>query len=630
MITTANLYSQDDSTYFNRLFYTSKVWGFVKYFHSEVADCSINWDSVLVAKLPEIKNASSNTEFNTILYDLITNPGETALPTEPLPVVPDSLMFNLNTSWFDDEIFTAEVKDALDTIHSRFRPGPHCLVEQAFYNGNPIFDDDDQYHSPSGNYPEEEVRILGLFRYWNIINYFFPYKNLMDQDWDETLIELIPLFYEAENSLEYSLAAMIMAKRINDSHAFIAGTSENFGSFFPRFAMGYFEDETVIYKVHNSIEELQPGDIVRVLDGYDIDYLRDSLEIYTHGSNDIAIQYYVHDKIIRGDYGSFDITVENDNGISTYTFSRNWGYNLYNDFLSNTGPVWYDTLVDQSCLFGYVDMELLTSDQVGDMMDDLWDTDAIIFDVRGYPQGTLWTLVYYLFTEPLHIANFTVPDIEYPGTLFWNEETIGGYNSALYSGHIIILFDIHTISQAEYTCMGLDQFPESIKIGSTTQAADGNISAIYMPGTIYMWFTGLGTFYPDYTPTQRIGIIPDIEVWPTIEGIRQGKDEVLEVAFDCLLVNQHEMVVRQTGSNIELFPNPSSGSANLRFTIHETQFTICELFDISGVMVKSFINEVKNPGTHEMVVELRDLKPGIYFCVLKTNAGIQTKKLIKL
>jgi len=42
--------------------------------------------------------------------------------------------------------------------------------------------------------------------------------------------------------------------------------------------------------------------------------------------------------------------------------------------------------------------------------------------------------------------------------------------------------------------------------------------------------SGIGVFYPDKKPTQRIGIIPDVEVKPTIEGIRAGRDEVLEAA----------------------------------------------------------------------------------------------------
>lgn len=43
--------------------------------------------------------------------------------------------------------------------------------------------------------------------------------------------------------------------------------------------------------------------------------------------------------------------------------------------------------------------------------------------------------------------------------------------------------------------------------------------------------SGLGVFYTDYKPTQRIGIVPDITVTPTIAGIRAGRDEVLEAAI---------------------------------------------------------------------------------------------------
>jgi C-terminal processing protease CtpA/Prc len=36
---------------------------------------------------------------------------------------------------------------------------------------------------------------------------------------------------------------------------------------------------------------------------------------------------------------------------------------------------------------------------------------------------------------------------------------------------------------------------------------------------------------PDGRPLQRVGLIPDIEVKPTLAGIRAGRDEVLERAI---------------------------------------------------------------------------------------------------
>ena len=47
--------------------------------------------------------------------------------------------------------------------------------------------------------------------------------------------------------------------------------------------------------------------------------------------------------------------------------------------------------------------------------------------------------------------------------------------------------------------------------------------------------SGMGVFYPDKKPTQRVGIIPDIEVKPTLAGIRAGRDKVLEEALRRIL-----------------------------------------------------------------------------------------------
>jgi len=56
-----------------------------------------------------------------------------------------------------------------------------------------------------------------------------------------------------------------------------------------------------------------------------------------------------------------------------------------------------------------------------------------------------------------------------------------------------------------------------------------------LPGGVGSAISGLGVFYPDKTPTQRIGIKPNIEVAPTLAGIRSGRDEVLEEALRQIL-----------------------------------------------------------------------------------------------
>ena len=46
------------------------------------------------------------------------------------------------------------------------------------------------------------------------------------------------------------------------------------------------------------------------------------------------------------------------------------------------------------------------------------------------------------------------------------------------------------------------------------------------------YFSGIGIFYPDGTPTQTVGVRLDVEVLPTAEGLQAGRDEVLERALE--------------------------------------------------------------------------------------------------
>ena len=82
--------------------------------------------------------------------------------------------------------------------------------------------------------------------------------------------------------------------------------------------------------------------------------------------------------------------------------------------------------------------------------------------------------------------------------------------------------------------MAYQVHPNASIVGSTTAGADGNVSQIVLPGGITTMISGIGVYYPNGRETQRIGIVPDIEVKPTIEGIKEGRDEVLEKAIDVI------------------------------------------------------------------------------------------------
>ena len=118
----------------------------------------------------------------------------------------------------------------------------------------------------------------------------------------------------------------------------------------------------------------------------------------------------------------------------------------------------------------------------------------------------------------------------HPGYLFKEPDSIRAGEAKRYMGRIIILVNEMTQSQAEESAMALQSIPGAKTFGSQTAGADGNVSLVYLPGDIKTYFSGRANFYPDGTPTQHVGVKIDYEVKPTIKGIREGKDEVLERA----------------------------------------------------------------------------------------------------
>jgi C-terminal processing protease CtpA/Prc len=104
-----------------------------------------------------------------------------------------------------------------------------------------------------------------------------------------------------------------------------------------------------------------------------------------------------------------------------------------------------------------------------------------------------------------------------------------------YEGKVVVLVDEKSISRSEYTAMAFRTAPGAVVVGSTTAGADGDVATINLPGGLTTKISGIGVFYPDRSPTQRVGVVPDVEVRPTIKGIREGRDEVLEEAIRQIL-----------------------------------------------------------------------------------------------
>lgn len=81
-------------------------------------------------------------------------------------------------------------------------------------------------------------------------------------------------------------------------------------------------------------------------------------------------------------------------------------------------------------------------------------------------------------------------------------------------------------------------------------------------------------------------------------------------------------------ASIRIFPNPADGLATLRVNLPNPSSVALTLTDMTGCPVRSYPEEKKMEGDHEMNLDCSGLKPGVYFYQLSINDLIHSGKLI--
>lgn len=528
------LRAQTDIDQTTRLATLGRAWGLLKYFHPDVTGGAVDWDAALIAAVPGVKAASTKAELNEEILRLVRAAGPE--PRLAAGVTADQPETDPAFAWLDDRgIFELSTMQALKTIRRATVPQASRYVRPAPGVGNPDFSRDAVW--TGGVLPTEADRLLALFRFWNMVQYYFPNRDITDRPWSDVLAEFVPRFVTAADALAYHLAAAELNTRLDDSHgSFSSSTiSTHYGANLPGIRTRYIESETVVTRVltnYTGDADVRVGDVITDIAGVAAAEARARIARYIAGSNDGALQRTVDLYVLRTNAANVTIGLTRGGGRRSVTLRTFPGAQITGEDTAITSRQRKWQLLDGN--IGYVNMGLLLVSDVPTMVGELRDTRAIVFDVRNYPNGTLYLIAQWLNPAARPFVKFTQPDYERPGTFIQSSTLHAGPSSPrqdYYRGRVLVLGDERTQSHAEFTMMALRTAPDVIVLGSPTAGADGNVSQIDLPGGIRTFFSGLGVFYPDGTPTQRVGIVPDIEVRPTINGIRNGVDEVLQRAL---------------------------------------------------------------------------------------------------
>ena len=518
----------------------AQTWGFLKYYHPEVAKGNLNWDMELFRMIPIIKNVNTNPAFSDSLLSWINGLGAVEACRNCTPDIPkQAITYNIDLAWMKDQHFSPALQEKMQLLLANRHKGPGHYANTG-NAGQASFVNELEYWWRNAQYPNEHFRLLTLFRYWNMIHYFSPYKNIIGRNWNEILYEYLPRMAEAPDSLSYNKAVLQLILSVNDSHAYSynAVVAKQYNMYLPVLAYALGE-ELVVTTIYNdslaALAGLQKGDVIEKVNGRTIKELIEERKIFAGGSNHLATLRFLS----SGNYltGGTEPTVQltiRKSGVSTTKQVQRYPFAIFNYRYKADNTFW--KILPGN--IGYVNMGILEKTQVDSMMQDLKNTRSIIFDIRNYPRGTMLPITAYLTNVPITFARITEPDFEYPGAFRWNKYDnkcgpLPGTSKGrfLYTGKVVILVNEFAQSHAEWSAMGFQSIPGCYTIGSQTSGADGNVARIVLPGGYSTYLTGLGVFYPDNSPTQRLGVKIDQSLRPTPQGIATGRDEVLEAAI---------------------------------------------------------------------------------------------------
>lgn len=512
-----------------------RLWGFLKYYHPAVTDGQYNWDYELFRVMPQIAAAKGEKERSQILADWINTLG--SLPEAKDYTVHDPEMYSsrIDLNWLEDtKKFSKPLIRKIHEIKNAYRSDRINYYAIPFRGGARWHNFDAEKNHAEITWEDQGYRILSLFRFWNIMEYCFPYRDLTDMPWSEVLNHYLPLFASTKSKSEHLLNLLSLTARIDDSHgramvdskAIQEGLPERF---FSKKRYRATIDETADGKfvvTESRTNELKRGDVLLRIEGKSPADLVAEIAPYVTRSNPAVLSRNVRNRLLNADSSLFVTILRNHEPIEMKL--TEYG----NASKEREKKQEYD-FASQQIL--YFDAGSMRAGEFAEKLKQNPDTKGVIIDLRNYPP--------FGFIHP-QIGEAILPEekiflwyssyrLDYPGSYKrYNVGTIGRDNPDYYKGKVTLLVNEDTQSLGEMSAIALRTAPHAVVIGSTTSGADGNATTFTLPGNIVVSYSVFSAYYPEWELCQRTGVKIDIPARDTLEDILSGRDALIEKAIE--------------------------------------------------------------------------------------------------
>ena len=368
---------------------------------------------------------------------------------------------------------------------------------------------------------------------WNVFQHFYPYFDVVPNDWDGALEEVLREAAAADSDAAFGRALQRMVAKLHDGHGVVVHPSMPRTHTLP-LSLALVESKLIVSAVAESMrEQIMVGDIIRSFDTKPADEVLKQLALHTSTSTPQHMRFRLTQELIIGGEGRVDLELERaDGSIVTARISR-----VPRDS-GRSVEAWREprpqTISQIRPGIWYVNLDVITPDEFHDALPKLSKADGIVFDLRGYPRQIFVLPIQHHIDEPTRSANWRIPIITYPDhqhmafhKSFWPLPPA----EPKLPKNIAYITDGRAVSAAETYLAIVRELGIDI-VGEATAGTNGNINPIDLPGGYRVIWTGMKVLKHDESQHHGVGIPPTHPVQRTIAGVRAGKDELLDAALD--------------------------------------------------------------------------------------------------
>jgi hypothetical protein len=385
----------------------------------------------------------------------------------------------------------------------------------------------DAVEDPAGR-SDLDVRFADTLASWNAFRHFYPYWTEAKVDWDSLLSAHIANAYSAGSRDAQWRALQLLVADARDGHGMVSDPGRPPQGDLP-VQLRIIEGQLVV--TASATREIPVGAVVTAVNG--VTATERIAQEMTLASGTMQWKQVLAANRIGGCQRGTAVKL-------TFAFAREAAREVETPCDQNQPPAEKrpDSMTEIAPGIWYVDLTRTTIEQATPMLPKLASAPGIVFDLRGYPTNIGRWILPYLITEAnndqwMHIANIDGPFGRISG---WQNFGWRLYPASPHlGGKRVFLTDARAISYSESVMGYIADLKLATIIGSATAGTNGDVVTFTAPSGFRIRFTGMRvTGHDGRTEHHLVGVKPDIQLEPTIPGIRAGRDEVLEQALAVL------------------------------------------------------------------------------------------------